>query len=216
MPTTPQPLTIGFPRMHKEPSERRDFLPPLVGLLSGMGAEVYVESGIGSGMGYSDEDYLIAPNVHVTDEATAYRQDVVIVLRAPEGKYEWLRAGAILISMLHFPTRPARVRMLRELGIDAISLDSIANDEGRRMVENLRSVAWNGVATAFAALERSWPALVEPGRRPVHVTIMGAGSHRATRGRVRDEVRRRRPQRAVHAPGARRRRGRHHRPEPHP
>ena len=67
-----RPLTIGFPRMHKEPSERRDFLPPLIGLLSGMGAEVYVESGIGSDMGYADEDYLIAPNVHVTDEATAY------------------------------------------------------------------------------------------------------------------------------------------------
>jgi alanine dehydrogenase len=175
MTSTARPLTIGFPRMHKEPSERRDFLPPLIGLLSGMGAEVYVESGIGSDMGYGDDDYLIAPNVHLTDEATAYGQDVVIVLRAPEGKYDLLRRGAVLISMLHFPTRPARVRMLRDLGIDAISLDSIANDEGRRLVENLRSVAWNGVACAFAALERNWPDLVEPGRRPVHVTIMGAG-----------------------------------------
>ena len=62
--------------------------------------------------------------------------------------------------MLHFPTRPARVAMLRELGIEGIALDMIANDEGRRLVENLRSVAWNGVASAFAALERQWPALV--------------------------------------------------------
>ena len=28
-------ITIGFPRMHKEPGEHRDFLPPLIGLLAG-------------------------------------------------------------------------------------------------------------------------------------------------------------------------------------
>jgi len=173
--TLPKPISIGFPRMHKEPSERRDFLPPLIGLLAGMGAEVYVETGIGSGMGYSDMDYLLYPNVHATDEETTYRQDIVVVLRAPEGKYELMRPGSILVSMLHFPTRPARVRMLDELGLEAISMDMVANDEGRRLVENLRSVAWNGISSAFTALERQWPALSVPGRPPVRVTIMGAG-----------------------------------------
>ncbi|HEX5827368.1 MAG TPA: hypothetical protein VFY23_07595 [Candidatus Limnocylindrales bacterium] len=170
-----KPMSVGLPRMHKEPSERRDFLPPLVGLLAGMGCDVVLEDGIGSAMGIPIEDYLIAPNVRVGTEAEAYAQDLVIVLRAPEGRYELLRRGAILLSMLHFPTRPARVRMLEELGIDAISLDSIANDDGRRLVENLRSVAWNGVGAAFAALERTWPELTRPGRRPVGVTIMGTG-----------------------------------------
>jgi alanine dehydrogenase len=176
MPGVPRPLTVGFPRMHKEPGERRDFLPPLVGMLAGLGAEVFVESGIGEGMSYSDTDYTsISPRVHATDEDTAYKQDIVIVLRAPEGKYDRLRRGAVLVSMLHFPTRPARVRMLHELGIEAISLDTIENDDGKRMVENLRSVAWNGVSSAFTALERRWPALAVPGRPPVRVTIMGAG-----------------------------------------
>jgi alanine dehydrogenase len=173
--TLPRPMSIGFPRMHKEASERRDFLPPLIGLLAGMGAEVYIETGIGSDMGYSDMDYLLYPNVHATDEETCYRQDVVVVLRAPEGKYDLMHPGAILVSMLHFPTRPARVRMLAEMGLEAISMDMVANDEGRRLVENLRSVAWNGVASAFSALERQWPALSVPGRPPVRVTIMGAG-----------------------------------------
>ena len=169
-------LTIGFPRMHKEPSERRDFLPPFVGLLTALGAEVFLESGIGSGMGYSDVDYTaLGPDVHVTDEETTYRQDVVVVLRSPEGRYEKMRRGAVLVSMLHFPTRPARVRLLQDLGIDGIALDLIANDEGRRLVENLRSVAWNGVASAFSALERQWPGLVSEYRDPVRVTIMGAG-----------------------------------------
>ncbi len=163
--------------MHKEAGERRDFLPPLIGLLTALGAEIWVETGIGSGMGYTDVDYTaLSPDVHVTDEAGAYRQDVVVVLRAPEGRYELLRPGAILVSMLHFATRPARVRMLRDLGIDAISMDLVASDEGRRLVENLRSVAWNGVGAAFAALERQWPGLLDPARGPIRATIMGAGT----------------------------------------
>ena len=170
-------LSIGFPRMHKEAGEHRDFLPPLIGLLAGQGADVFVESGIGSGMGYSDMDYTsVSSNVHATDEEGAYRQDIVVILRAPEGRYQLLRRGAVLISMLHFPTRPARVQMLSDLGIDAISLDTIVDDEGKRLIENLRSVAWNGVGSAFQALERQWPAMTVPGRPPVRVTIMGAGT----------------------------------------
>jgi alanine dehydrogenase len=169
-------ITVGFPRMHREASERRDFLPPLIGLLAANGAEVYVESGIGSDMGYTDVDYsMLSPDVHVTDEDGAYRQDIVVVLRAPEGKYDKLRPGQILVSMLHFSTRPARLRMLEEMGIDAISLDLIRNDDGRRLVENLRSVAWNGISSAFAALERTWPELVGPRHSTVKVLIMGAG-----------------------------------------
>ena len=169
-------VTVGFPRMHREASERRDFLPPLVGLLAANGAEVHVESGIGSGMGYTDLDYsMLSPDVHVTDEDDAYRQDIVIGLRAPEGRYERLRPGAVLVSMLHFATRPARVRMLHELGIDAVSLDLIRDDDGRRLVENLRSVAWNGIAAGFAALERTWPELLGPRHATVKVLIMGAG-----------------------------------------
>jgi alanine dehydrogenase len=174
--TTGTRLTVGFPRMHREPSERRDFLPPLIGLLAANGAEVHVERGIGSGMGYTDEDYLaLSPDVLVTDEAGCYRCDVVVVLRAPEGRYEWLRRGAVLVSMLHFATRPARVRMLADLGIDAISLDLVRNDDGRRLVENLRSVAWNGISSAFSALERTWPQLGGPRHAPVRVLVMGAG-----------------------------------------
>ncbi len=170
-------LTFGFPRMHKERGERRDFLPPLVGLLASLGCRVSVESGIGSGMGYADIDYVAAcPDlVRVVDEDLVYRQDVVLVLRAPVGRFEWLQPGSTLISMLHFPTRPARVLELEELRLEAVSLDSIEDDEGRRLVVNSRAVAWNGLAAAFETLERTWPFLTSRERGPVRVTVMGAG-----------------------------------------
>jgi alanine dehydrogenase len=170
-------MTIGFPRMQTESGERRDFLPPLIGLLAGLGGEIFIESGIGSGMGYADVDYTsISPRIHAADAATAFGQDIVVVLRAPERGFDRIRRGAILLSMLHFPTRPARVAQLSELGIDAISLDTIVDDDGHRLVENLRSVAWNGIGSAFGALERQWPAMTVRGRAPVRVTIMGAGT----------------------------------------
>jgi alanine dehydrogenase len=171
----PGRMTFGFPRMHKEAGERRDFLPSLVHLVADLGCEVSVESGIGSGMGYADEDYGSHPGVRVVDEAGAYAQGVVVVLRAPVGKFDMIRPGATLISMLHFPTRPARVRELESLSIDAVGLDTIEDDEGRRLVVNSKAVAWNGLESAFRMLERTWPLLTARGRRPVRVTVMGAG-----------------------------------------
>ena len=41
--------------------------------------------------------------------------------------------------MLHYPTRPQRVAYLKSLGIEAISLDSLKDENGRRLIQNLRT-----------------------------------------------------------------------------
>jgi len=163
--------------MHKEPGERRDFLPALVAEVAKLGVEVFVERGIGSGMGLSDADYTaMSPRVHVVDAQEAYRQDVVLVLRCPEPEeLTLLKRGATLISMIHFPTRPKRIKRLLELGLEAVSLDSIADDDGKRLVENMRAVAWNGVEAGFAALAKNFPEFDDEARGPIRVTVMGAG-----------------------------------------
>ncbi|MGA9521954.1 MAG: hypothetical protein WBV82_10845 [Myxococcaceae bacterium] len=170
-------LTFGLPRMHKESGERRDFLPELVKQVADLGVDVFVEKGIGSGMGLTDEDYArVSPRVRVVGHLEAYRQDVVLVLRCPEmEEFEKLRKGATLISMIHYPTRPNRICRLMELGIDAISLDSIEDDDGKRLVENMAAVGWNGVEAAFQALEKTYPQFADPTRGPLRVTVMGAG-----------------------------------------
>jgi alanine dehydrogenase len=77
--------------------------------------------------------------------------------------------------MLHFVTRPERSELLERLGIEAVALDMVTGDDGRRLVQNLRDVARNGLASAFEALEHRWPPLLSPDRPPVSVTIMGSG-----------------------------------------
>ena len=174
------PLKLGLPRMHYEKGERRDFLPDFVGRLQRYGAMVVLEEGYGSGMGYSQQDYLREANHAIfAPLEEVFHQDYVLVLRCPlEEHIRLMKSSACIISMLHFPTRPKRVELLRSLKLEAVSLDSVADDTGRRLVENLRSVAWNGAEAAFSMLSQSYPsmALESPNRPPIKVTVLGAGA----------------------------------------
>jgi len=81
----------------------------------------------------------------------------------------------VLIAMLHYPTRPIRVKKLQKFGIKAISLDSIANDNNIRLVENMKAVAWNGLEAAYDCLEQLWPDLARPDREPIRALVLGTG-----------------------------------------
>jgi alanine dehydrogenase len=171
---------IGLARMHKEPGERRDFLPTFISRLEKFGAQVTLEYGYGSGMGFVEEDYLsLAPSIVFTSHEEVFTQDHVLVLRYTSDKdVSMMSPGSCLISMLHYPTRPQRVELLRSQGLEAISLDSLKDDSNRRLVENLRAVAWNGIEAAFQVLRNTYPApgLGSPQRPPIHVTLMGVGA----------------------------------------
>lgn len=173
-------ITIGMARMHAEFGERRDFLPAFVARLIRRGAKVILEHGYGSGMGFTEEDYRVAaPDVQFAAHEEIYKQDYVLVLRCPtEQELKQLKPGATLMSMLHYPTRPQRVQLLRSLGVEGISLDSLKDDNGRRLVENLKSVAWNGLEVGFQVLRRTYPAPGMEGRDrgPIRATIMGVGA----------------------------------------
>jgi alanine dehydrogenase len=173
-------MVIGLPRMQVEWGERRDFLPEFAATLERYGAQVMLEHGYGAGMGYQEANYLkLAPNVLFAPHETVYEQECVMVIRCPgEADLQRMQPGATLISMLHYPTRPVRTEMIRSLGIEAISLDSIKDDNGRRLIENLQAVAWNGLEVAFQILQRFLPppGFFSPERKPIQVTQLGSGA----------------------------------------
>lgn len=171
------PKSIGFPRMRQEPGEKRVFLPEFIQFIASLGAKVYIEEGYGSRSGYGFADYKRAnPNVFMCNREQAFQKDVVLILRSPkQDEFHLVKRGAILISMLHYPTRPKRIERLKELGLNSISLDSIANDNNLRMIENMKAVAWNGLEAAFDWLEKDWPGLVRPDKKPINVLILGTG-----------------------------------------
>jgi len=173
-------ITIGLARMHLEYGERRDFLPSLVADLEKSGAQVFLEYGYGSGIGFTEADYLkLAPNTQFVSHEEVYKKQMVLVLRCPTNiELELIQPGACLISMLHYPTRPQRVTQLKSLGIEAISLDSLKDETGRRLIENLRAVAWNGLEVGFQVLHRTYPSpgLESHERAAIQATIVGIGA----------------------------------------
>lgn len=175
-------MIVGLPRMHKEPGELRDFVPGFVSFLTRSSPQlvsgVVVEHGYGVGIGFADADYLrVSPLVKIGSYEDCLAQDAVIVLRAPSPEaLGYMREGAILLSMLHYPTNPGRNRLLMESEIRAVSLDSIVDDRGRRLVEDMSAVGWNGVEVAFRELGKLYPGLDDPGRDELHVTILGTGA----------------------------------------
>ena len=171
------PTTIGLPRMQNEAGEKRVFLPEFVQYLVDLGAEVFIEEGYGSRSGYNFEDYKgVNPSIHMCTREDAFQQDVALILRSPKpDEFSLVKRGTVLVSMLHYPTRPIRVKRFKELGIKAISLDSIVNDNNIRLVENMKAVAWNGLEAAFDWLERLWPGLMRPDGAPLQALILGTG-----------------------------------------
>ena len=171
--------SIGLPVMLVEEGERRAFLPEFVGKLSKLGVRVVLEHGYGAGMGFTEQDYIaLAPEVQFQTHADVYHQDYVLVLRCPAmDDLMELREGACLISMLHYSTNPRRTEFIRSIGINAISLDSIADDAGIRLVENMSAVAWNGLEFAFKALQdnKPVPGFNHSDRDPIRVTLLGSG-----------------------------------------
>ncbi len=164
--------------MHKEAGERRDFLPAFVRFLDGVGAgRIVAEEGYGAGCGVGEAEYLYAsPELRFGTYEECLAQDVVVVVRCPdEQALRRIRPGAVLVSMLHYPTRPRRVELLLELGIVGVSMDGLVDETGARLVENLEGVAWNGTREAFRKIRERHPRFDHPERRPLHVTCLGSG-----------------------------------------
>jgi alanine dehydrogenase len=171
-------LTLGFGIIHAEKGEVRAFLPEFIHKISRFYKEIVLEIGYGFSMGINSNEYLKSGNVKFSSAQEVYAQDYVLVLRYPGDQFvQLIPSGSCLISMCHFSTRPKRRQYLVDHKIEAISLDSITDDNGQRLVENLRSVAWNGCEIAFQVLESLWPkpGLSSSNRNPINVTILGSG-----------------------------------------
>ena len=168
---------IGFPRMIQEGGEKRVFLPEFIAELTKLGYEVCVEEGYGSRLGFSMDNYVQGnPHVHVCSHEVCYGQEMVLVLRSPKREeFELIQPGACLISMLHYPTRPFRLKVLQERDIRSISLDGIVDDKNVRLIENMKAVAWNGLEAAFDVLEERFDGLRHPEGRLWKILVLGSG-----------------------------------------
>jgi len=168
--------SIGFPRMELEAGEKRVFLPDFIQKMANFGLKVVIEEGYGSRSGFDAAEYRQGnKKVSFGSRQDAFDQALVLILRAPDHDFHRLAPRTILMSMLHYPTRPSRVEFFKKASLKTISLDSIVNDNNLRLVENMKAVAWNGLEVAFGLLEDRWSDLIRPDGKPIRVLVLGSG-----------------------------------------
>lgn len=170
--------TIGFPRMPRKKGEKRDFLPNLFEKLAHFKAiDIFLEEDYGKSMGFTHDDYLRKhSNLKFVSHDEVYRQDAVVVLRAPnEVDINKMREKSVLVSMLHFDTRPVRNKLLKSKGIISYSMDFMVDDENNRMVVNYWGTSMSGAVVAFNQLKEEMKDFYSKSRRPINVGIIGFG-----------------------------------------
>lgn len=163
--------------MH-EPGERRDFLPDFVSKINTLkDLEIYMEKGYGRDMGFSEQDYQGENlKVKVVCHDEVYKKDLVIILRAPsEEDIREMKEGSVLISMLHYGTRPFRNNLLKKKRIMCYSMDSMVNDRNERMVVNYWGTSMSGASVAFNKLKETMTDFYSENRRAINVSLIGLG-----------------------------------------
>lgn len=183
-------LSIGFPRMHKEAGEKRDFLPEFFSGLSDYDVDIYLEEGYGNGLGYTEKDYLKSnAGIKFTSAYDVYMKDIVVILRCPETtEIDLMKEGSILISMLHYETRETRNKLLSERKINCFSMDAMCNDENERIMVNYKGTSRAGSRIAFEELKKRTDGFNNVDGKIINISIIGLGSVAANSAKAFEEL----------------------------
>jgi len=176
-------MKISVPR-EIDPSETRvSMVPANVKKLVEKGAQVEVETGLGSGVGLTDQDYSEAGASLEPDRATLLKgADLVLrLLRPPEDEVQWLQSGCIHISFLDPFQQTDLVESLAQSGVSTISMEMIPRTTRAQKMDALSSQAnlsgYVAVILASGTLDRILPMMTTPAGtiRPARVFVIGAG-----------------------------------------
>lgn len=136
--------------------DRRVILMPAdVRTLTQAGVDVYVETGAGSGIQISDEQYRRAGAVIVDTAAEAIGRDMVIKLKALSAEEAaMMKPGGIALAMIHAEQSPQNAMAVAEAGGVAVAMEAIGNEYGERAVDCTDMTGEQGMIYAFHLFEK--------------------------------------------------------------
>ncbi len=165
-------------------NERRvALIPDSVKKLTRAGFEVLIETGAGTGAGFSDADYEEAGAKISSDRSTLISGgDIVLRVRKPDtAEVSQLKKGAIQISYLDPYNEHELVDALAAQGVTAISMEMIPRTTRAQKMDALSSQAnlagYVMVMLAAQKLDRILPMMMTPAGTlsPAKVFVIGAG-----------------------------------------
>ena len=174
-------MLIGIPKEAAAGERRVAATPASVKKLVGLGHEVAVQCGAGSGAGFPDAEYAEAGARLVEDGGAAFGADVVLMVRLAQEDAERLSPGAVYVGFLDPFRAPKLVAALAGRGVTAIAMDLIPRTTRAQKMDALSSQAslagYVAVIEAAFHSSRIFPMMMTPAGtiRPARVFVIGAG-----------------------------------------
>ncbi len=166
------------------PGEKRvPLIPTTVADLINRGAEVEIETDMGIGSGYQDEDYTsVGANIQTDRKKLISSAGLILRLRIPPSEeIDWIKKDAIHISYLDPFNQQSLINNFKEKHISAIAMELIPRTTKAQKMDALSSQASLGgyVAVIIAAdrLDKIFPMMMTPSGTiaPSKIFIIGAG-----------------------------------------
>ena len=176
-------MLIAIPKETVPGELRAALIPDTVKKLVRMGAEVSLETGAGTGAGFSDSDYQAAGASIISDKSMLFgAADVVLRVRKPElSEVELLKPGSIHVSFLDPFNEHQLIDALKAKNISAISMEMIPRSTRSQKMDALSSQAnlagYVMVMQAANYLPSILPMMMTPAGtlKPAKVFVIGAG-----------------------------------------
>ncbi|MNW42441.1 Alanine dehydrogenase [compost metagenome] len=176
-------MIIGVPREIKNNENRVGMTPGSVLSYIQAGHEVKVESGAGTAIGFTDEDYVSAGASIAPTAAEVWNSEMVVKVKEPlPGEYSYFREGLVLFTYLHLAPEPELTRVLAEQGVIAIAYETIQLENGSLPLLIPMSEVAGRMSVQLGAHFLEKPnggkgVLLSgvPGVEPAKVTIIGGG-----------------------------------------
>lgn len=176
-------MRIAIPKETHPGENRIPITPDHAKKLCKLGAELVIESGMGTGAGFSDAEYTEVGASVSQDRNELFRSaDLLLRLRKPEiDDISLMKRGAVHISYLDPFNEHALVNAFKDAGITSISMEMIPRTTRSQKMDALSSQAnlagYVMVIQAATHLPRIFPMMMTPAGtlKPANVFVIGAG-----------------------------------------
>ena len=176
-------MQIGIPKEIKNHEYRVGMVPASARELINHGHQVMVETGAGSGIGFSDDDYVaVGAVIKASAKEVFAAADMIVKVKEPLAEERaLLREGQILFTYLHLaPDRPQTEDLIKSRAI-CIAYETVTGDSGLPLLAPMSEVAGRmSIQAGAQCLEKSHQGrgmllAGVPGVSPAKVVILGGG-----------------------------------------
>lgn len=177
-------MIIGVPKEIKNHEYRVGMIPASVRELLSHGHQVYVETNAGSGIGFSDDDYIaVGASILPTAADVFAKAEMIVKVKEPQAiERAMLKEGQILFTYLHLaPDFPQTEELIKSKAV-CIAYETVTDNMGRLpLLAPMSEVAGRmSIQAGAQTLEKSrgGSGLLlggVPGVAPAKVVVLGGG-----------------------------------------